>query len=337
MTIEVKRIHVKGNSIIECEDVDAPTPGPGQVIVETRVLAICGSEMGGYRGDRNAAGNSGHEAAGIVVELGEGVSELQLGQRVGVSCVSGCGHCEYCAKGQYTWCANFSFHGQMHAERFVTPAIACHALPDDVPWDVGVLITGDGLGVPYHTSTKLVDRDVDTIAIFGLGPIGLGGVLLESFLGRRVIGIDVAPRRLELARELGAVETIDASQTEDVVVAVRELTGGKGPEVCIEAAGRPETAKQCFQAVRTAGLVVFNGEQPAVTLSPSDDFIRRDIWAVGVWFYHFCEYPGMLDLYRSGLPVDKLVTHHFPLCQASEGYSVMAARESGKVLLDYGG
>jgi threonine dehydrogenase-like Zn-dependent dehydrogenase len=326
---------VKGNSVIECQDVEPPTTGPGQVVVQTRVSAICGSEMGNYRGDSNAAGNSGHEAAGTVVELGVGVTELQVGQRVGVSCVSGCGHCEYCAKGQYTWCSNFAFYGQMHAERFVVPAIACHALPDDVPWDVGVLISGDGLGVPYHTSTKLAGRDVDTIAIFGLGPIGLGGVLLQSFLGRRAIGIDVAPRRLELAKLLGAIHTIDASQIDDVVGAIRDLTNGEGPDVCIEAAGRPETVKQCFAAVRTAGLVIFNGEQPAVTLSPSQDFIRRDITAVGVWYYHFSEFSGMLDLYRSGLPVDKLVTHHFPLCQASEGYRVMAARESGKVLLDY--
>ena len=331
----MKRIHVKGNSVIECQNVEPPTPGPGQVIVQTRVSAICGSELGDYRGDGNAAGNGGHEAAGAVVELGVGVTELKIGQRVGVSCVSGCGHCEYCAKGQYTWCSNFAFFGQMHAERFVVPAIACHALPDDVPWDVGVLISGDGLGVPYHTSTKLAGRDVDTIAIFGLGPIGLGGVLLQSFLGRRVIGIDVAPRRLELAKQLGAMHTIDASQTDDVVGAIRDLTNGEGPDVCIEAAGRPETVKQCFAAVRTAGLVVFNGEQPAVTLSPSQDFIRRDITAVGVWYYHFSEFLGMLELYRSGLSVDKLVTHHFPLCQASEGYAVMAARESGKVLLDY--
>jgi threonine dehydrogenase-like Zn-dependent dehydrogenase len=113
------------------------------------------------------------------------------------------------------------------------------------------------------------------------------------------------------------------------------LTRGKGADLCIEAAGRPETAKQCFAAVRIAGTVVFNGEQPAMPLSPSEDFIRRDITAVGSWYYHFNEYPAMLDLYRQGLPIGNLITHHFPLAQADEAFRLMAAGLTGKVLLTY--
>ena len=95
------------------------------------------------------------------------------------------------------------------------------------------------------------------------------------------------------------------------------------------------TAKQCFAAVRTAGLVVFNGEQPAVELSPSDDFIRRDIRAVGAWFYHFSEFTSMLALQRDGLAVERLVTHRFPLARAADAYQAMAEARTGKVLLDY--
>jgi len=223
----------------------------------------------------------------------------------------------------------------MHAERFVVAANACHPLPDDVPWEVGVLIAGDGFGVPYHTSTKLHDPGIQWVAIFGLGPIGLGNLILQAFMGRRVVGVDVSPERLALARERGAAATIHAGETADVVGAIRALTDGRGADVCIEAAGRPETAKQCFAAVRTAGTVVFNGEQPRVELSPSEDFIRRDITAVGAWYYHYGEFPAMLELYRRGLPVLDLVTHRFPLCRADEAYAAMARAVTGKVLLDY--
>jgi propanol-preferring alcohol dehydrogenase len=321
--------------VVEWVDVPDPDPGPGEVVIATRVTAVCGSELKAYGGEGLRQGNFGHEAAGVVDRLGEGVQGLQAGQRVGASCISGCGHCDYCEKGQYTWCRDRAFYGQMHAERFVASARACRVLPDDVSWDVGVLITGDGLGVPYHTSKALQGKEIESVAILGLGPIGLGSVLLQGYLGRRVIGVDVAPERLKIAMALGAAQVIDASETEDVVGAIRAMTGGQGPDVCIEAAGRPDTAKQCFAAVRTAGTVVFNGEQPAVELSPSEDFIRRDITAVGVWYTHFSDFPAMLDLYRSGLQVDRLVTHRFPMLQAGQAYQAMAARETGKVVLTY--
>jgi propanol-preferring alcohol dehydrogenase len=112
------------------------------------------------------------------------------------------------------------------------------------------------------------------------------------------------------------------------------LTDGVGADVCIEAAGVPATVKQCFAAVRTGGYVLFNGEQPTVELSPSNDFIRRDITAIGSWFYHFGEYPQMLALHRAGCPIGSLITHRFPLERANEAYRMMEGK-SGKILLDY--
>ena len=324
-----------GQSQAVVAERERPRPKPGEAVIKTVVSALCGSEMSGYRKAGYSTGNMGHEAAGIVVELGEGVATLSVGQRVGVSAIAGCGNCAYCRKGQYTWCSNYRFYDNMHAEYFAIAALACHALPDDAPWGVGVLITGDGMGVPYHTSTKIESPDIQYVAVFGLGPIGLGNVMLQTHLGRQVIGIDRSLERLELARQLGAVATIAVEENTDVPARVRELTGGRGADVCIEAAGVPITAKQCFAAVRTAGTVVFNGEQPAVELSPSEDFIRRDIAAVGSWFYHFSEHAAMLELFRNGLPVDSLITHRFPLEQVGEAFRAMEGK-SGKVLLEYG-
>lgn len=327
------RLHGRGEVTIVEEPI--PEPGPGQVRVRTAISALCGSELSAYRVGGMAKGNSGHEAAGVVAVVGEGVTGLRPGQRVGVSAISGCGQCGYCARGQYTWCRSRSFFGSMHAEEFIIAANACHPLPDDLSWAAGVLLTGDGFGVPYHTSTKMTGRQVNTVAILGMGPIGLGNLLMQRHLGRRVIAVDQAETRLELASRLGASHQITASAEVDVAAAIRELTEGEGADVCIEAAGKPETARLCFRAVRTDGLVVFNGEQPAVELSPSEDFIRRDVWAVGAWYYHFGEYPRMLALQHQGLAVERLVTHRFPLERAAEAYQAMAARLTGKVVLEY--
>ncbi|MBE0699054.1 MAG: zinc-binding dehydrogenase [Anaerolineaceae bacterium] len=322
-----------GNGTIQLVDGPEPIPGPGEVVVETAVSAICGSELHAYRGAAQA-GNGGHEAVGTIAALGEGVVSLKVGQRVGVSAISGCGKCAYCAKGQYTYCSQFKFYGSMHAERFLASAIACHPLLADLSWEAAVLLTGDGLGVPYHTSLKIASPQIKTVAVLGVGPIGLGNVLLQAHLGRRVIAVDLSPYRLDLAKRLGASELINASQ-EDTASKLRALTGGVGPDVCIEAAGQPETALACFHAVRTAGMVVFNGEQGPLPISPSDQFIRRDITAVGSWFYHFSEFPLMCNLYRSGLRVLDLISHRIPFQEADAAYRQFSSRQSGKVLLTY--
>ena len=222
----------------------------------------------------------------------------------------------------------------MHAERFLAAANACHPLPDDIAWDVGVLLTGDGLGVPFHTSTKIASPENQTVAVFGVGPVGLGNVLVQAHLGRRVIAVDVFGARLALAKHLGASDVVNAQEVE-AVEQVRLLTGGAGADVCIEAAGRPETALACFAAVRTAGTVVFNGEQGALPLSPSDQFIRRDITAIGAWFYHFSEFGRMLALYRDGLRLQELISHRYPFTEAAAAYEKFVSGQSGKVLLTY--
>jgi threonine dehydrogenase-like Zn-dependent dehydrogenase len=328
----MRMLKMEGNGVVTVIDAPEPVPGRGEVVVETAVSALCGSELHSYRGAGFPRGNGGHEAAGTVVATGPGVLTPEVGQRVGLSAVVGCGHCAFCARGQYTWCPDRRVQGNMHAERILTAAHGCHLLPNDVDWDAGVLLSGDGMGVPYHTSTRLTDPLIETVAIFGVGPIGLGNTLLQAHLGRRVIAVDVSPARLELAQQLGATHTIHAPDIEPVAQ-IQALTGGRGADVCLEAAGRPETLKQCFAAVRTGGTVVMNGEQPSVELSPSQDFIRRDITALGSWYYHFSEFPRMLALYREGLNITKLITHCYPLDEAATAFREFAAARTGKVLL----
>ena len=145
----MKVLRLEGKGMVRMVEAVEPVPGPGEVVVETAMSAICGSELHAYHGAGMEAGNAGHEAVGTVAALGEGVTGLVVGQRVGASAVAGCGRCAYCERGQYTWCPDRAFYGSMHAERFVAAARACYPLPDDVSWEAGVLLTGDGLGVPY--------------------------------------------------------------------------------------------------------------------------------------------------------------------------------------------
>lgn len=330
----MRQLKYEGKSRVTIIEAPDPEPGPGEVVIKTAFSAICGSELHVYRGAGSPTGNNGHEAVGTIVQVGEGVTDVHVGQRVGASCVVGCGTCPACQKKQYTWCPQFKFYGSMHAEKFLAAESACYPLPEDVPWEAGVLLTGDGLGVPYHTSKKIASPDIQTVAIFGVGPIGLGNVLMQSYLGRQVIAIDLSAARIDLARSLGATHGINAPG-QGAVEHIHALTDGTGPDVCIEAAGQPETALACFAAVRTAGTVVFNGEQDAVPLSPSAHFIRRDITAVGSWFYHFAEIPAMIALYQQGFPVEKLITHTYAFADAAEAYARFAAGETGKVLLAY--
>jgi threonine dehydrogenase-like Zn-dependent dehydrogenase len=330
----MKILTLAGNEVVRLDDIPDPVPGKGEVLIETAVSAICGSELHLYHGEGMQQGNFGHEAVGTVVQLGEGVTNLTVGQRVGISTISGCGYCEYCVKGQYTWCSEYKFYGNMHAERFLADSIACHPLSDDISWEAGVLLSGDGLGVPFHTSKKLSSPEIKTVAVFGVGPIGLGNVLLQAYLGRRVIAIDISEKRLELAKHLGAVFVVNAKKA-DAVEQVHLLTERVGADACIEAAGQSETALACFAAVRTGGIVIFNGEQGAVPLSPSDHFIRRDITAIGSWYYHFSEFPQMVELYRNGLRLTDMITHRYSFKQASDAYELFSSGQSGKVLLTY--
>ena len=202
-----------GGATARVIDAPAPQPQPGEVLIQTARSAICGSEMKTYRGAGISGGNSGHEAVGSVIELGAGVTSLRVGQRVGVSAVVGCGDCAECARGRFTWCVAARSRSRMHAEQFVIHARCCSPLPDDLPWEPATLLTGDGLGVPWHSAKKIDRADINTIVVMGLGPIGLGNVLLQAHLGRRVIGVDLIDYRIDFAKQLGADLSIKADDT----------------------------------------------------------------------------------------------------------------------------
>lgn len=330
-----------GRERVELREMPTPAPGHGEVLVRVAASALCGSELGAYRQEREGR-NGGHEAAGIVVEVGAGCTRLRPGDRVGISAVQGCGLCEHCQHGRYTHCERRSTVSGMHAEYVVSAELACHVLPADVPWGIGVLLAGDGLGVPYRVSRRLahLTGPGTRIAVFGVGPVGLGNVLVQAHLGTRVVAVDVSEYRLTLAQHLGADTVVcphlgqDGTTVDPAELAaqVRDACGG-APDVCLECAGRQATLFAALAAVRTAGTVMCIGEQGPAAISPSEHLIRRDITMMGSWFNHFGEYGEMLQLYRDGCRVADLVTHGYPLADAQEAFRCFAAGQTGKAVL----
>ena len=331
----MKKLQFLGNgklAFVEAEDL---TPGPGQVVVKTAATVLCGSEMHSFKG-AGSSGNGGHEGAGTILKVGEGVTNVKVGDRVGLSPIAPCNDpdCPFCSTGRFTWCSHWGYYGNFHAEQILESARAVQPLPDDVDWDVATLITGDGLGVPFHSSRKFMDQNAKTVAVFGAGPIGLGNILMQKYLGRKIIVSDFSETRLDFAKKFGADEVVNPNGC-DVVKTVRDWAGGCGVDVAMECTGHPEPVHNCFASVKVGGQVIFNGEQGDVPMNVSSEFIRRDITATGSWFYHFREYHDMLELYRKGFPVASLITHRFPFAQAQEAYDLFAAGKSGKILLTY--
>ena len=327
----MKLLEMTGKAASRLIEADPPQPGADEVLIQTARSAICGSEMKTYRGPGLAGGNGGHEAVGTVIELGHGVTDLAIGDRVGVSAVVGCGNCAECAAGRYTWCKAARSRSRMHAEQFAIHARCCSPLPDDLPWDEAALLTGDGMGVPWHTAKKIDRADIQTIVVMGLGPIGLGNVLMQAHLGRRVIGVDIIDYRVHFAMQLGADVSIKADET--LIKRIMDLTDGEGADAVIDCAGQRQSVANSFLAARRGGIVVFNGESMEELLAPSRDFNRREIWAVGCWYYFMSEVPEMFALWRNGLDVARMISHRFPLDDAPAAFELFDRGQTAKVLL----
>lgn len=329
----MRTVQLLGRGKVTVAEVPDLEPAPGEVLVQVKASGLCGSELKRLRAEEGSESNVGHEVAGVVAAA-NGAKHLKVGDRVGVHAVRGCGQCKWCQAGQYTFCDHKLPGGPgTHAEFITAPEHVCAPLPDDVPFDVGVLLSGDGLGVPYHSNTRIGTRRGDVVCVIGLGPIGLGHVVIQAFLGAEVIGVDVNPYRLGLAEGLGAAHLINASES-DPFEAVQAITEGDLCAACVEAAGRPETLALALRCVGKAGLVMANGEQHDVTVNVGRDLIRRDIALAGSWFYHFCEFDAMVGLFRQGLRVGDLITHRYPLEDAQEAFDMFSAGKTGKVMLE---
>ena len=224
------------------------------------------------------------------------------------------------------------FHGGTHAEYMAVPAMCCRPVPADISPDIAVLLGGDAIGTPYHALSRLGISAADTAAVFGCGPIGLGCIAVLRFFGARILAVEPVAYRRELACKLGAEIALDPA-AEDSVARIRELTGGRGASVTLDCSPEAETVTMALESAAIHARVALIGEKPAASIRPSPQFIRKELTVYGSWYFTGPDYFRILDLYRRGLDLSGLVTHHFPLAEADRAFAKFATRQSGKVLL----
>jgi propanol-preferring alcohol dehydrogenase len=253
--------------------------------------------------------------------------------RVGARVVQGCGHCQWCAAGEETACPNKVFYADNgHSELFKLGLQGVHLIPEGVAWPAAAILTGDGLGVPARCARRLGDTSGKKVLVLGLGPVGLSCVLVQTFRGATVSGVDVSAYRLDLAEKLGAAHAFDAAK-DALQDRVMDWTAGLGADIVILAVAREESLRQAFELVRRHGTVFQVAELGDAQLNFSKCFLRREATMMGSWYYTSEDWPFMLDLHRKGLRYEKLITHVVPLERAQEGFDAFVAGRSGKVVL----
>ncbi len=331
-----------------------PDPGPGEAVVSVQACGVCHTDLhyreGGISDDFPFL--LGHEAAGRVEVIGPGVTSVEPGDFVVLNWRAVCGECRSCRRGRPWYC--FNTHNASQKMTLtdgtpLSPALGIGAFADKTlvaagqctkvdpaarPEAVGLL----GCGVMAGLGSAMFTGEVatgDSVAVFGCGGVGCAAVAGARLNGAAtIIAVDLDPGKLELAKEFGATDTIDAS-TEDVVARVQELTGGNGADVCIEAVGHPEVMEQAFYARDLAGTLVQVGvPTPEMRIDlPMIDFFGRGGRLRPSW-YGDClpsrDFPVLVDLYLQGrLDLDRFVSETIGLGDVEEAFHRM---ERGEVL-----
>ncbi|TPG49584.1 iditol 2-dehydrogenase [Roseomonas nepalensis] len=297
----MRAVYFLGDRRLEVRDVPDPTPGPGEVILEIRASGMCGSDLKYYRAADGAASMglgrrsegpviAGHEPCGVVAALGPGVSSpvARIGARVMNHHYAGCGCCSPCRSGWTQMCddgsTTFGANGDgAHAKYMKVPAESLIPLPDVLSFRAGAAISC-GTETAWGGLDRLGLRGTETIAVFGQGPVGLSGTQLASAMGAKVIALDIDPGRLARAAEFGADATIDARRN-DVVEAIRDLTGGHGADCTMDCTGAAEARSAAIRAARKWGRVVFLGEGGTVTIDVSNEMNRKQLSIFGSWTF----------------------------------------------------
>lgn len=334
-----------GDRTVEISSFPDPVAGPGQVVIELKAAAICGSDMHGYRtskAEREANGSAriipGHEPAGIVRELGEGVTGLAVGDRVAIYHYLGCGHCQECRGGNLMWCDDRQgyggpIHGSM-AELLLTDARNCLPLPDDISFGTGAQLMCAG-GTAYEVMRKLDARVGARIAVFGLGPIGLTAMLYAQAMGAEVIGVDLSTYRLEIATRLGATAVVNASET-DATAAVKSWAGGDGVSAAFESSGAPVAQAAAIDVTGKRGKVAYVGfgsGQPSIVPA---SFIGKQLTIMGSFVFPINHYEDILGFVRSQqVPLEDLVTHTVSLDESPDIFPLFDRGETGKVIMEF--
>ena len=323
--------------------VPKPSPGPADVLIAVRHAGVCGTDV--HIADWDAWAESrirppvvvGHEFAGEIVAVGDGVSGLKPGQLVTAEGHIVCGHCLQCRTGNGHICKNTRIIGVdrdgAFAEYIVMPAT--NVLPlDGIPTTIGAVM--DPMGNAFHT-VLTADIPGSTVFVVGCGPIGCFAVGIARAAGAAiVIASDVNATRLALARRMGAHVTIDAGR-DDVVQAVLAETGGEGADVVCEMSGVPSALHQAFAAVRLGGRVQLLGiPKGQVPIDFATEIIFKGITVYGVIGRKMYDTWHQMRRYLTAGLLDPrpVITHQFPLAKIDEALAAIRSGDAGKIILE---
>ncbi|CAO3379423.1 Sorbitol dehydrogenase (EC 1.1.1.14) [Azospirillum argentinense] len=259
----MKALMIEGVDVCAIHEVAEPTPGPGEVLLAIRHVALCGSDLSTFKGLNPLVSLPripGHEIGGEIAAVGEGVpADYAVGRRAIVIPYTACGTCPSCRKGRVNACrSNRTLGVQQNgglAERIVLPYGKLILNDTLAPRHLALV---EPLSVGFHAAARGRVEAADTVLVLGCGMIGMGAIAGSVHRGATVIAVDIGEAKTGLARRYGAAHTIDAAK-EDVSARVLELTNGDGADVVIEAVGLPATFTQAIDLVSFAGRVVYIG------------------------------------------------------------------------------
>ncbi len=318
------------------EEVPTPDVAANYCLVKIMTAPMC-TEYHAYANGAKSRG-LGHEAAGEVVKAGP-QSRVKPGTRVIVMPQNGCGTCELCLRGEHIHCSakidplaicGCSDGRATYAQYCIQQDWLLVPIPDGMSYDHAAMACC-GLGPTFNAVNLLEVNAYHTVLVAGLGPVGLGGVINATHLGARVIGLDVNPYRLDLARKLGAADALDPT-VDGTLEKILELTDGHGADAAIETANVPSSPPFLIEATRKKGkigLVSWAGELPVRRI------VGKGLTIVGCWHWnHFTHTERMLQVVaRNSETLDTAITHTFPMAQVQDAWELQLTGQCGKVLL----
>jgi len=319
------------NQPLKLEEVDTPTPKPGEILVKVAACGVCHTDLHyidhGVPTFKKPPMILGHECSGTVAELGEGVDNFRKGDKVLLPAVLTCGVCDFCRTGRENICEKMIMFGNhvdgAYAEYVIAPAKDVFRLPDEIPLQEGSIIA-DAISTPFHAVKNRGEvRPGDTVVVFGCGGIGVNIVQVAAAAGGTVIAVDISEAKLEWAKKLGATYTLNPSKVEKLGKEVRKLTGG-GADVAFEAIGKPETIQSAFGTLRKGGRLVVVGYSAEDIKLSAARIMFFEMEVVGSLGCRPVDYPRLIEMARVGkIKVAELVTHKLPLSEINEALEML--------------
>ena len=338
-----------GNSTVEMKDFEVPTPGHGQVLVQTKASTICGSDIRAIYREHTGKGAegyidgmiAGHEPCGIIVAEGPGLKQFKKGDRVIVYHISGCGVCYNCRMGYMIACTGKQRQAYgWQRNGGMAPYILCDEkdlilLPDELTYKDGAQVAC-GFGTVYEALEKIGVSGNDAVLVTGLGPVGLATLMLAKAMGaNKLIGVEMNDYRIEFAKKLGLVDYV-FKPTDHTVQDILDVTGGHGVERAIDCSASDAGRQTAVRATRDWGKIALVGEGNSMTVNPSPDMMHSQKTVYGSWVTSTWKMMDLVErLVRWNIHPGDLITDEFPLEKAGEAYALMASGRCGKVAIVY--